>query len=264
MIPESGAPLTMIRIRNPVTGISLESRIQDFLGYPCMKWLCWRGKGTREGRKPLDVCVGWQPRPQGFSLKNGWALGTRLRGPFCLVPSLKRSLFLHSARQSLCARSHHSPLALLACLQLSHVISRFISLSSLSAPHATEPWEACGGGRMAVHRDVHRTAKKCTKKCDEGVGFSCLTSLGSLHTPNNKVQPNKSTLSVICKSYKFFLTREGPLPSTFVDTLVFLARRNKKQTAVINVRKYKRISGKTWRFVCSDTTPDDVCPGADK
>ena len=30
---------------------------------------------------------------------------------------------------------------------------------------------------MAVHRDVHRTAKKCTKKCDEGVGFSCLTSL---------------------------------------------------------------------------------------
>ena len=73
MIPESGAPLTMIRIRNPVTGISLESRIQDFLGYPCMKWLCWRGKGTREGRKPLDVCVGWQPRPQGFSLKNGWA-----------------------------------------------------------------------------------------------------------------------------------------------------------------------------------------------
>ena len=135
MIPESGAPLTMIRIRNPVTGISLESRIQDFLGYPCMKWLCWRGKGTREGRKPLDVCVGWQPRPQGFSLKNGWALGTRLRGPFCLVPSLKRSLFLHSARQSLCARSHHSPLALLACLQLSHVISRFISLSSLSAPH---------------------------------------------------------------------------------------------------------------------------------
>ena len=102
---------------------------------------------------------------------------------------------------------------------------------------------------MAVHRDVHRTAKKCTKKCDEGVGFSCLTSLGSLHTPNNKVQPNKSTLSVICKSYKFFLTREGPLPSTFVDTLVFLAilalRRNKKQTAVINVKKYKRISGKT-------------------
>ena len=73
MIPESGAPLTMIRIRNPITGISLESRIQDFLGYPCMKWLCWRGKGTREGRKPLDVCVGWQPRPQGFSLKNGWA-----------------------------------------------------------------------------------------------------------------------------------------------------------------------------------------------
>ena len=99
---------------------------------------------------------------------------------------------------------------------------------------------------MAVHRDVHRRAKKCTKKCDEGVGFSCLTSL---HTPNNKVQPNKSTLSVICKSYKFLLTREGPLPSAFVDTLVFLAilalRRNKKQTAVINVRKYKRISGKT-------------------
>ena len=99
---------------------------------------------------------------------------------------------------------------------------------------------------MAVHRDVHRTAKKCIKKCDEGVGLSCLTSL---HTPNNKVHPNKSTLSVICKSYKFFLTREGPLPSTFVDTLVFLAilalRRNKKQTAVINVRKYKRISGKT-------------------